>query len=114
MRILSIFVLAVFLASCKSEQSKTERIYFGFDKHVETPQDVLKLAMQWGERPICPQWRATLKREDADYQVLFGAADLTLIDRGGQVLYSGSKATLYAPNGKPDGSGVNLCKLTGE
>ena len=68
----------------------------------------------WGEHPPCPHWRATVKREQADYEVLFGTADVTITDHRGQVLYGGGTGVLYAPNGNPDGSGVNLCKLTAQ
>jgi hypothetical protein len=106
-------VLALLLAGCGTDQPKTKLIYFGFDNHEEKPDDVLRLAKTWGSNPACPQWRATIKREEADYQVLFGAADVTITDRRGQVLYSGGTGVLYMPNGNPDGSGVNICKLTG-
>lgn len=114
MRPLSIFVFALLLVSCEAEQPKTKLVYFGFDNRAEKPEDALQLAKMWGNREICPHWRATVKREEADYQLLFGTADVTLIDRRGQVLYSGGPGPLYLPHGNPDGSGVNLCKLTGE
>jgi hypothetical protein len=108
------FVLALLLMGCKSEQHKVTRIYFGFVKHNETRDDVLRLANQWGYPPICPLWRATTNREHADYQVLFGTSDVTLIDRRGRVLYSGGLGPLFQPHGNPNGGGVNLCKLMGE
>jgi hypothetical protein len=114
MRFLSIFVLSLLLVGCEAEQPKTKLVYFGFDNHAETPEDILRLAKTWGTTPVCPHWRATIKRDEADYQVLFGTADVTIIDRRGQVLYSGGRGTLYLPHGNPDGSGVNICKLTGE
>lgn len=72
------------------------------------------MAQTWGTTPPCAHWRATLNRRDADYQVLFGIADVTITDRRGQVLYSGGQGVLYMPHGNPDGTGVNICKLTGE
>jgi hypothetical protein len=111
-------LLILFLVGCAKEQvnqqPKTKLIYFGFDNHAESPEDVLRLAKMWGDKPPCPHWRATIKKEYADYQVIFGTADVTIIDRKGQVLYSGSQGALYLPHGNPDGTGVNACKLTGE
>jgi len=78
------------------------------------PQNVIQLAQRWGENPPCAQWRATLNRKDADYEVLFGTADVTITDRRGQVLYSGGQGVLYMAHGNPDGTGANICKLTGE
>jgi hypothetical protein len=112
-RVFPIFVLAVLLADCKIERP-THLVYFGFANHTETPEDVLRLVKDWDTPPICPQWRATLNRGEADYQVLFGTADLTLIDRRGRVLYNGGWGPLFLPNGNPNGGGVNICKLTGE
>jgi len=114
MRVLLIFVLAVLLVGCEAEQPKTKLVYFGFDKRDEKPEDVLRLAKEWGTSPVCSHWRTTIKREESDYQVLLGVADVTIIDRRGQVLYSGGPGPLYLPHGNPDGSGVNICKLTGE
>lgn len=113
MRLLSIFVLATLLAACKFEQPP-HLIYFGFVTHKETPEDVKRMVEVWGQSPICPHWRTTPKREEADFQLLFGGANVTLTDRRGQVLYSGGTGPLYFPNGGLYGSGVNLCKLTGE
>lgn len=113
MRRLPAFVLTLLFSGCGTEQPNTKLVYFGFDDHAEKPADALQLAKTWGGTPVCAHWRATVKREEADYQVLFGTADVTIIDRRGQVLYSGGTGVLYAPNGNPDGSGVNICKLTG-
>jgi len=115
---LSLFAL-MFLScglgiGCAREKPKTKLIYFGFDDRSEKPEDAIRLAKTWGEHPLCPRWRATIKREDADYQVLFGSSDVTIIDRRGQVLYTGGTGVLYLPNGNPDGSGVDICKLTGD
>jgi hypothetical protein len=114
MRILLKFVLVLLLAGCKSERPKTTLIYFGFDKHDETPEDMLRLSRQFGERPICPQWRPTLNREDADYQVLFQNPYVTIVDRRGHIIYSSSLDVLSSPSGNSDRNGINLCKLTGE
>jgi hypothetical protein len=93
----------------------TKFIYFGYEDGTEQPQDVLKLAKTWGNSPPCKHWRATINKKEADYQVLFGKIQVaTIIDRRGQVLYSGGAGVLYLPHGNPDGSGVNVCKLTGE
>ena len=110
------FVAALLIAGCNTEpqQPKIKLIYFGFDNHGEKASDVLQLAKTWGEHPPCPHWRATIKREEADYELLFGTTDVTITDHRGQVLYSGGTGVLYAPNGNPDGSGVNICKLTGQ
>jgi len=111
-----LLVLALSMAGCatKPEQPKTKLVYFGFDNHAEKAENALQLAKIWGEHPPCPHWRATIKKEAADYEVLFGTADITITDRRGQVLYGGGTGVLYQPHGNPDGSGVNICKLTGE
>ena len=101
-------------AGCAKEKPKIKLIYFGFDDRSEKQQDVLRLAKTWTDSPPCPHWRATIKREDADFQILFGTADVTIVDRRGEVLYNGGQGVLYLPHGNPVGSGVNICKLTGE
>lgn len=112
-RQLLIFVAALLGVGCNTEkQPVIKLIYFGFDNHAERAADVLQMAKTWGENPPCPHWRATIKREEADYEVLFGTADVTITDHRGQVLYSGGTGALYAPNGK-SGNSVNICKLTG-
>ena len=106
---------ALLLASCDTkEHAKTKLVYFGFDNHAEKPEDVLKLAKMWGTNSVCSHWRPTVKKEEADYQVLFGDADVTIIDHRGQILYSGGQGVLYMSHGNPDGSGTNICRLTGE
>jgi hypothetical protein len=65
---------------CEREQPRTKLIYFGFDNRSERQDDLLRLAKIWTESPPCPHWRATIKREDADYQILFGTADVTIVD----------------------------------
>ena len=102
------------IGCAQHQQPKTKLVYFGFDNHTETTEDVLNMVQTWGGSPPCPQWRATVKRKEADFQVLFGVADVTIIDRRGQVVYKGGTGVLYAPNGNPDGSGVNICKLTSD
>ena len=99
---------------CAKEKPKSKLIYFGFDDRAEKQQDALRLAKIWIESPPCPHWRATIKKEDADYQVLFGIDDLSIVDRRGEVLYNGATEVLEMPHGNPNGSGVNICKLTGE
>src|SRR4029077_20376414 len=83
---LAIFMLTLLIAGCEAERPKTKLVYFGFDSHAENPRDALDLAKTWGSSPPCPSWRATVKREEADFQVLFGTADVSIIDRKGQVL----------------------------
>ena len=105
-------VICLVLVGCA--KSKTKLVYYGFDNRQEAPEDAIRLAQTWGNDPPCPHWRATINRKDADYQVLFGNVDITITDRRGAVLYSGGQGILYLPHGNPDGSGVNICKLTGE
>ncbi|HEY6243700.1 MAG TPA: hypothetical protein VIX17_07135 [Pyrinomonadaceae bacterium] len=103
--------------ACSFHQSKTETklIYFGFDDHSEVTHPVVKirLADTWAHG-VCNHWQATLNEQEADYKILFGASSVTILGRKGQLLYTGGQSVLYAPRGNPDGSGVNICKLTGE
>jgi len=46
--------------------------------------------------------------------VLFGIGSVSVVDKRGEIFSSGGEGVLYLPHGKPDGSTVNLCKLTGE
>jgi hypothetical protein len=114
MRVLTILLLALSLPDSKIQQPEEKLVYFGFEKHDETAEDVLRLSLIWGIPPLCADWRPTLRPEDADYQVLFGVDNVTLINRWGRVLYTGSAGPLYLPHVKPDGPGVNICKFTGE
>jgi hypothetical protein len=112
------------LVGCSSQNSlpkpakdqKTTLIYFGFDDHSEKQEDVIRLAETWGEnkKKVCPHWQSTVSEKDADYKVLFGTATVTIVGRRGEVVYSGGIGPLYLPHGNPDGSGINICKLTGE
>jgi hypothetical protein len=118
---LRLIFVAVFLHGCsdanttKSRSENTKLIYFGFDDHSEKQEDVLRLAETWGgNKKVCPHWRATVSEKDADYKVLFGTAIVTIVGRRGEIIYSGGIGPLYLPHGNPDGSGVNICKLTGE
>jgi hypothetical protein len=111
MRALSIFALTLLLVGCKS-QPKTKLVYFGFAKHDETPANALQLAREFGEHPLCPHWRATLNREQADYQVLFGNGDVTIVDSHERILYSGGTAIMYLPQGNSNEYGIDICKLT--
>jgi hypothetical protein len=114
-RLLVLLLSLGILSGCKHDVGrKTKLVYFGLDDRSENSEDAIRLAQLWGTNPPCPNWRATITREKADYQVLFGIADVTLVDRKGQVLYSGGPGVLSMPHGNPDGSGVNLCKLTEE
>jgi hypothetical protein len=97
-------------------EPKTKLIYFGFDDHSERRADVMEMAATWtGNSKVCPHWQATVSEKDADYKVLFGKVQtVTIIGRRGEIIYSGGPGPLYLPRGNPDGSGVNICKLTGE
>ena len=75
-----LLLLILLLVGCDNQRPKTKLIYFGFDNHPETSEDALRLAKTWGNTPACLHWRATIKKEYADYQVIFGTADVTLID----------------------------------
>ena len=74
----------------------------------------MRLVTTWGEKPPCEHWRVTIKPQEADYQILFGTAYVTVVDRRGAVLYHGGIGAIELAHGNPDGSGVNICKLTGE
>lgn len=114
---------ALALTGCSSETSlrkttenpKTTLIYFGFDDHSEKQADVIRLAETWGENKnkVCSHWQSTLNEKDADYKVLFGTATVTVVGRRGEVVYAGGIGPLYLPHGNTDGSGINICKLTG-
>jgi len=101
---------AVFLVGCSDGNSvhvhltepKTKLIYFGFDDQSEKPADVVRLADIWGGNKVCPHWRPTVSEKDADYKVLFGVADVTIIGHRGEILYTGGQGPLYLPHGNPD------------
>jgi hypothetical protein len=96
-------------------ESNTKLVYFGFTDHSETQQDAVRLADIWGHDKVCAHWRPTVSEKEADYRVLFGSSgDVTILGHRGEVLYTGGEGVLYLPHGNPDGSGVNICKLTGE
>jgi hypothetical protein len=120
MKPLRALLLCAILVGCDgaghTQKDNTKLIYFGFDDHSEKQQDEIALAKTWGgATPPCAHWRATINMPDADYRILFGDAEtLTLVNRRGEVLYSGGEGVLSLPHGNPDGTGVNLCKLTGE
>jgi len=107
-------LLLVLILGCGREKPKTKLVYFGFDDRSETPADVMRLVTTWGEKPPCEHWRVTIKPQEADYQILFGTAYVTVVDRRGEVLYHGGIGAIELAHGNPDGSGVNICKLTGE
>jgi hypothetical protein len=109
---LGYLLLAILLAGCVAQRPKAKLVYFGFDNHGEKPEDVIRLAKVWGDKAGCPNWRPTIKKEEADYQVLFGLSDVNIIDCRGEVLYTGGQGVLYTPSGNPDGTGVSICKLT--
>lgn len=100
---------------CNKEKTDTKLVYFGFDDNSEKTGKTIELAHTWGTNPPCPHWRATIQKENADYQMLFGNAEtVTITDRRGELLYNGGVGVLYLPHGNPDGSGTNICRLTGE
>jgi len=115
---LAALLVVVGLTGCDSEKTHTKLVYFGFDDNSEKTEDAIQLAKTWGDSSPCPHWRATINKKDADYQVLFGGQveiqKVTITDRRGELLYSGGVGVMYAPHGNPDGSGVNICKLTGD
>jgi len=113
------FLLSIALFGCgefqDAQKTSTKLIYFGFDDRSEKQQDAIALAKTWSHAGPCPHWRATVNRQDADFQVLFGDSEtLTILDHRGQILYSGGEGVLYLPHGNSDGTGTNICKLTGE
>jgi hypothetical protein len=115
MRITRTFILLCLVSvSCTAPTHTTSLVYFGFADQSEKQGDVLDLAKTWAGNPPCPHWRATIDKKNADYVVLFGVTDVAIISRRGEILYSGGQGVLYLPHGNPDGSGVNVCKLTGE
>jgi len=115
---------AIALIACSNQSgtsyatARRERVlvYFGFDDHSEKQADALKLAETWGEgkNRVCGHWHTTISEKDADYKILFGIADITVLGKRGEILYHGGPGPLYLPHGNPDGSGTNICKLTGE
>jgi hypothetical protein len=119
-----IVFVPLFLPACSNEiqksaslpEPKTKLIYFGFDNHAEKQEDILRLANTWARdgNKVCQHWQPTLIEKEADYRVLFGTGEVTIVGRRGEVIYSGGVGPLYLPHGNPDGSGVNICKLTGE
>jgi hypothetical protein len=107
-----VFMVSVTALGC---WDATKLIYFGFTDHSETRQDAVRLAEIWGHDKVCAHWRPTVSEKEADYRVLFGSSgDVTILGHRGEVLYTGGEGVLYLPHGNPDGSGVNICKLTGE
>ena len=97
------------------EGNRKTLIYFGFDNHSEKREDILKLAKTWGEEnKLCAHWQPTANENDEDYKILFGSTNVTILGHRGEILYNGGVGVLYLPHGNPDGSGANICKLTGE
>jgi hypothetical protein len=110
-----VFLVLSGVAGCNKEKTDTKLVYFGFDDRSEAAEKTIELARTWGTNPPCGHWRATIQKENADYQVLFGNAEtVTITDRRGELLYNGGVGVLYLPHGNPDGSGTNICRLTGE
>jgi hypothetical protein len=90
---------------------RTSLVYFGIDNPSEKSESLHELIKTWSDSPPCPNWRVTLDPKAADYQVLLGDVDVTIVDRQGQIIYSGGQSVMYAGT---DGSGINICKLAGE
>jgi hypothetical protein len=108
-----VMVLLAALLGCEQKKPQTKLVYFGFDNRAEKPEEMIRLAEIWKDNPPCSHWRLTIKPETADYQVLFGTTELTIVDRRGEIVYHGDQDVMETPYGKPDGSGVNVCQLTG-
>jgi hypothetical protein len=105
--------LCVPLVSCSRLGRKTSLVYLGFDVRSKRPEKVIELLKTWSSSPPCPHWLVTIDPRAADYRVMVGDVDITIIDRQGQVIYSGGPGVMY-DSGNTDRSGVNVCKLTGE
>lgn len=108
---------ALYCCACSapdSEKAATKLIYFGLEDHSEARQPEIKisLAKTWANN-VCPHWQATVNEQDADYKVLFGTATVTILGRKGEIIYTGGQGVMYLPKGNPDGSGTNICRLTG-
>ena len=107
-----VLLISSLMLACNRQQSKTKLLYFGFDDRSEKQQDVIQLSDLWSKS--CPHWRATINKQEADYQILFGTAKVTVIDRRGEILYNGGQGVIYMAHGNPDGTGTDICKLTGQ
>ena len=110
---LILILLCLASVGCSLFRHKTSLVYFGFDDRSEKPECVIELAKTWSNSPPCPNWRITVDPKAADYRVLISDVDVTIIDRQGQVIYSGGQGVMYT-NINTDASGVNICELTGE
>jgi len=110
---LILILLCLTSVGCSILGHKTSLVYFGFDEDSEKPEYVIELAKTWSNSPPCPNWRVTVDPKAADYRVLIGDVDVTIVDRQGQVIYSGGQGVMYT-NSNIDASGVNICELTGE
>lgn len=112
--LLPVLTLAMLGCSDNKDQSSGKKlVYFGYQDHSEAQDDVIKLSETWGSK-VCPHWEATLNEKNADYKVLFGPVKVTLVGSKGEILYDGGSGPLYLPHGNSNGTGVNICKLTGE
>jgi hypothetical protein len=112
---LSITVLMVGcdISVATKKQDTKKSIYFGYVDHSESREDVLRLAKEWNGIPRCSNWISTIDEKNADFRVLFGPIQtFTLIDHSGRILFSGSLGVLTMAHGNPDGTGVNICKMT--
>ena len=54
--------------------------------------------------------RVTIRKEEADYELVFAIEEVTTDDRRGRLHYTVNPGPLCLPHGNPDGTGVNLCK----
>ena len=108
---LILILLCLASVGCFKLGRRTSLVYFGVDDPSEKPEYLQELIKTWSGGPLCPNWRATLDPKAAEYRVLLGDVDLTIVDRQGQIIYSGGQSVMYADT---DASGINICKLTGE
>jgi hypothetical protein len=110
---LILILLCLTPVGCSKLWHKTALVCFGFDDPSGKSEEVTELVKTWSSSPPCPYWRVTTDPKSADYRVLVGDVAVTIVDRQGQVIYSGGQGVMYA-NGNTDGSGISICKLTGE
>jgi len=98
---------------CAKEKPKTKLIYFGFDNRAEKQQHALRLAKIWTESTPCPHWRATIKKKTLITKCYSGLT-VSASWAGEEKCFTMARPTFWKCHGNPDGSGVNICKLTGE
>ncbi|HXA78084.1 MAG TPA: hypothetical protein VNV41_13215 [Candidatus Acidoferrales bacterium] len=108
----SVILLCLISGGCSKPWHKTSLVYIGFDDHSEKSAGVIELTKVWSSSPPCPDWRVTIDPKKANYLVLIGNVDVTIMDDHGRVIYHGGQAVMY--DGNTDASGTDICKLTGE